>query len=129
MAREIKFRAWNKILKEMLESIQLADKFQEYLEEPWELNQYVGIKDKNGREIFESDILQLDGGAEPINIEVVFSDGAFRAKVPWLKNNHPQLLAYTIFEDLEEGKTFKDCVVVKIIGNIYENPELLGKGE
>lgn len=137
---KLKFRAWDKKENKFASVASLVvvrygshdDKTRYYGFDDYEnrfvLMQYTGLHDKNLIDIYEGDILELDGGAEPFKVEVIFSDGAFRAKVPWLKEDYPPLLAYTIFEDLEEGKFFKDCVIVKVIGNIYQNPELLKEG-
>jgi hypothetical protein len=76
--------------------------------------QFTGLKDKNGKEIFEGDILRLyylesktiDGA------EVVFShDGG------WVLKSGSDFLNIGTRQD-----------EVEIIGNIYENPELIGNG-
>lgn len=76
--------------------------------------QYTGLKDKNGREIYEGDILTDYGDEGPIFVEFsmkhagfVFVD-KFDAHGPTLYT--PKEISYEIFE---------------VIGNIYENPELL----
>lgn len=72
------------------------------------LMQYTGLKDKNMKEIYEGDIISLDGG-EPFPI--IFEDAAF--KIDLFTNQCPQHIGQ------ERAKRFI------VIGNIYENPELL----
>lgn len=69
---------------------------------------YTGLKDKNGKEIYEGDILNLRYKDEEPNVIV-------------LRN----LIVDTYWISDELG--FKDSTV-EIIGNIYENPELLKGG-
>lgn len=82
------------------------------------LMQSTGLKDKNGEEIFEGDIIRYD-------IDVVDI------------KKHPTFGFYTVFDGREgffgDGMSINDfeedakefSKTVEIIGNIYENPELL----
>lgn len=76
------------------------------------LMQSTGLLDKNGKEIFENDVLRLakdDVGEEVID-EVIFKDGCF-------------VTARTLTRiSFSVGKHGEDW---EIIGNIYENPEIL----
>lgn len=114
MSRPIKFRAWGKNSKEYLgdssqgfnmeELSRLSGQFAN-----WELEQYTGLKDKNGKEIYEGDILQIDDHILG-DFEVVWHNLSWKIK------------RSVGFESLSVHKT-EDIVV---IGNIHENPELLG---
>lgn len=102
------------------------------------LMQSTGLKDKNGKEIFEGDILKfndewneychegyVDGSVEGVNyVEVVKGEACFE----FGKTRYPESSLFIYMED--EHLSFAELVKdkdfeFKIIGNIYENPELL----
>lgn len=78
------------------------------------LMQSTGLFDKNGVEIFEGDVLRIhytSGNDEIIKVvQVIYSDGAFRT------NWHAG-----VFQVLGRNAS----AYTEVIGNIYENPELL----
>jgi hypothetical protein len=97
MNREIKFRAWNgNVLTYYPE---LRNWNTEYSDlEDCEIMQFTGLKDKNGKEIYEGDIWEKI--TYPRNMFVVkFNNGAFN------------------ISDFTSLGT--------VLGNIYENPELM----
>ena len=129
MNRDIKFRAWVKDRKAIFEVVLInyVTKKVTYLFErvghllsirhekfnDIELMQYTGLKDKNGKEIYEGDIVKLRAN-HGIGV-IKYSDewGAFI--VEYIKPRPLAVLGMNYYkEDIE------------VLGNIYENPELLG---
>lgn len=142
--REIKFRIWDYDLKRFVEQefnflinskgelfIFRNDKLTFFDKEPYEITQHTGLKDKNGKEIYEEDIVEFDDVFEDEYGEVC--DGFNRAVVKF-ENGENTLTNFLdensqTFESVEDRntsfKTLIESIEAKVIGNIYENPELL----
>ena len=122
--RELKFRAWIKnynCYADVLgfEQDRLFVQFQSgeraqhrlyVLIEDCILEQYTGLKDKNGKEIYEGDIVEYDW--------YVRNDKAYRVKEK------------VVFDDMGArlgNDRIRNCSNVEVIGNIHENADLLGK--
>lgn len=130
MKREIKFRAWdggqmyehhdvwpfargNKIVLKIDMKEPNPDPDQEtYTQLPQcELMQFTGLTDKNGKEMYEGDILKGPHSPRSTNslkMVVEWRGGAWRVEA----SNKDRLI-------------WSMCPYVEVIGNIYENPELL----
>ena len=119
-----KFRAWDKELQTMLDVSLIDFKKSVLIGEHWEfgetnfinfdeieLMQSTGLKDKNGKEIFEGDILK----SNKYTTSVFYERGAYCVKFCRTTNT---TVTMNVISFIEKYKT-------KIIGNIYENPELL----
>lgn len=62
MNREIKFRAWHQVAKEILYDHNFGDCLRWYGEgQPLEIMQYIGLHDNNGREMYEGDVYKQFG--------------------------------------------------------------------
>ena len=127
-----KFRAWDTTKKEMFkdtfaitESGQVVVVEQENVMCPPDyvfvdhlvIMQSTGLKDKNGKEIFEGDIVQFEDCYE-VSDFLYINTGI----IEWCQGGfHVTNRDSVLMEDLFDG----DSLDVTIIGNIYENPELL----
>ena len=125
--REIKFRAWVKDRKAVFEVVLInyVTKKVTYLLErvghllsirdekfnDIELMQYTGLKDMRGKEIYEGDILFESFGER--YYKVIFENGSFRAEFEGDFDEYSFDLSDVVLQGCE------------VVGNIYENPELL----
>lgn len=124
--REIKFRAWDDLKKIMfdvwdirfLPDGEIRINEGEYFSKDVGLLQYVGIKDRYGKEVYEGDIIRKD---------VEYNQRSYEA-------HYKVIYEYTGFylELLNSYEDIKAGIIVSfpygdfyVIGNIYENPELL----
>ena len=78
------------------------------------VGQFTGLKDSTGKEIYEGDIIEMNRGCYERN--GIYTDFIFHAVVCWVKNGF-MYKGPGIF-----GSTFDN---VKVIGNVYDNPDLL----
>lgn len=109
MTRQIKFRAWDG--KEMIEK-PVVSSFD------WNkgssggthdtLMQFTGLLDKNGKEIYEGDILKHDLWG---NCQIIWEHGMFRGQ------SKDEKYDFTLADYQRDRQ--------RIVGNIYENPNLL----
>lgn len=127
--REIKFRAWNpKVGMSEIVSLEFAHGLRlipadidsgrnDLSDDKWVLMQFTGLKDKNGREIYEGDVVKYKISAKErfIKGEVIFKDSA------WVISGK--------YRDVEKNEEYMRCLdeedEMEVIGNIHENPELL----
>jgi uncharacterized phage protein (TIGR01671 family) len=115
MKRGIKFRAWESVVEKMTEPFSLTELASEMPRnmENYILMQFTGLLDKNGKEIYEGDVIKHSGYYSGDNKH---NEGLF--VVEWVLNGFN--------DDLLAG--YADCPEwIEVVGNIYENPELLSK--
>lgn len=139
--RPIKFRAWDKKKKKMCthgfyiraegqwvifddEDGGKSGLWEHDISEDYELElmQFTGLLDRNNREIWEGDIVQIHFYHDPDYEKVI-------GFIKWIES----LLGFSIYVktgnlfsvDFKTGGDFGNKRAVEVIGNIYENPELL----
>jgi hypothetical protein len=135
MPREIKFRAWDKTQHIMSRTFEFGGNFAAFPYPPpcrgdymigldqvsvgeFQVMQYAGMKDESGKEIFEGDIVLKRGES---------SDDDSKMPVEWM-TCHSGFCR--VFTDID-GKLYgiglgqSDVRTLEVIGNIFENPELL----
>ena len=136
MNREIKFRAWHKTFKKMFKIGQIT------LEEgiwnfepnnrdfigmsiPYQpsmiLMQYTGLHDENGKEIYEGDVVKITNkNSKVIPIKPLI------AQIVWSEEYLAYILITTSVKDAFENLGDYIDYDIEVIGNVFDNPELLG---
>lgn len=130
--RDIKFRAWDKRARQMYQVKNLgvgkegwtrtAENYDEQPETGYnkfypsevEVMQYTGLKDKKGKEIYEGDIVKVFSDKRWITGKIIYEHSEFLVDV---MNN----------KDLNFGRVGIIEKFIEVIGNIYDNPDLLEK--
>lgn len=120
--RQLKFKAWDKTDKFMtdpfsLGSVNAGDGY----DDEWVVLQFTGVLDKNGKEIFEGDVVSISAGYsgdhwyEKSIAKIIYDEFEF-----YPENPHD-----------EYGLTYQEnpWQEMTVIGNVYENPELLDNGQ
>jgi len=126
--REIKFRAWDKQTRNWCELYTVDNAvewynrkhsiFRGFFDRHIILMQYTGLKDKNGKEIYEGDIIDKSY-TNPLNGELVIQ----RYIIKWHNGMYKAVfIKDKPYYDRCLWMEYKDT---EVIGNVFDNPELL----
>jgi len=143
--REIKFRAWDKVCECMVNPGS-GKHFRLYLngsmsiEDCWAtqdviLMQFTGLKDKNGKEIYEGDIVtklnlnrfKKDGELDRSGCLEYIEWGIVEFLFPTCQFMLARRKGADSYNNSIEFKFSSESLEFEVIGNIYENPELIKK--
>lgn len=115
--KELKFRAWDgkKMIEDVIPAsetsiIEFYDRYEWQEVDVEVVEQYTGLKDKNGKEIYENDIVEYDW-------HIIGDKPAYRTK------------EQVVFDDMGarlDTDRIRFCTNVEVIGNIHENADLFG---
>jgi uncharacterized phage protein (TIGR01671 family) len=139
MSREIKFKAWDKSQNQMITSVAIYGVWEQFVtsfdrdyihnSQDWngiegfsydyELLQFTGLKDKNGKEIYDGDIVKCLLATEPEDKGFICKFKDYR----W-KFNNVRYPDDDFYGTVNYNYIQQNC---EVIGNIYENPELLSE--
>lgn len=109
--REIKFRVWNDKNFNIIQFDQNPIYWVKYIKDGLDYQQYTGLLDKNGKEIYEGDICKFDVSKGREGEEPVWGEMG-RVEIGRVQTHIG-------------GWSALYCDNMEIVGNIYENPELL----
>jgi hypothetical protein len=125
MSRELKFRVWDDHTKSFFTRIDFADAnkgdgignnvimFPVYPSREYVFQQFTGLKDSNGKEIYEGDILKWER----------YPYGGPFSSVYWVSEDDGWDFSGWMIKESENQRG--KC---EIVGNIFENPELIKNG-
>lgn len=110
--KEIKFRAWDNDRKVMMPNYGFIGQIDESTS--FELMQYTALLDKNGKEMYEKDIIKIEMYDNEYELFVI----------EWNDDYCGYVLCYAS-DEYEEFNNWLDTSTFEVVGNTFENYELL----
>lgn len=146
MQRQFKFRVWYKTENRWIETPDglffkyphslHGEYFGDFINDPYIAQQYIGLKDLNDKEIFEGDIVAVlneETGVEDFRAKVEFLDKiagyTLRSSKPCFRQDLylvDKIIPDAYWNNMTPARTREvDTTRIKIIGNIFENSDIL----
>ena len=118
--REIKFRVWDEKYNQWDPSSLAIHPAESVVKQGRVIQQFTGLKDKHGKEIYEGDIVEYNS----------WTTGSYGSKFTGEIRLREETAGFTLFDKADGNEQIlwreeQDYLVV--IGNIFENPELCAK--
>ena len=107
----------NKYMIQTDELLEIGEYCKYFITDDNSVGQYTGLHDKNGKEIYEEDIVFIKGDTELLDI---------KGKVEY-SNGFAQYIITNTGDIINEAEPLGDYEDIEVIGNVFENKELLNE--
>ncbi|HZK60725.1 MAG TPA: YopX family protein [Anaerovoracaceae bacterium] len=136
MSRILKFRAWDKerkVIHIIFDSTNQTEWYLPHWKDNFEVMQYTSLNDKNGKEIYEGDVVktkrvEIVPSNYKTDCEVISKSKKWKT-LCWYENHYIKWNCDEIALKFKKIKDNSESFMIgcehEVIGNVYENPELL----